>query len=119
VQALAGEPLTVHGDGCQTRCFCYVDDMVSGLVQLMESPPEFTGPVNLGHPAEVSMRDLAALVLDLTPSRGGVVHVGRPEDDPTRRCPDLSLARKTLGWEPRIGLRDGLLRTIESFRRRG
>jgi len=111
-QAFAGEPLTLHGDGSQTRCFCYVDDMVHGLIGLMESPVEFTGPVNLGHPEEVSMRDLAALVLEMTGGRGGVVSVARPADDPTRRCPDLTLARATLGWEPKTGLREGLERTI-------
>ena len=116
VQAIAGEPLTVHGDGGQTRCFCYVDDLVGGLMRFMESPSDFPGPMNLGHPDEVSMSDLAALVIELTGGRGRIVHVGRPADDPTRRRPDLTLARAKLGWAPRVDLREGLLRTIASFR---
>jgi len=115
VQARAGEPLTIHGDGRQTRCFCYVDDMVDGLLRLMETPPAFTGPLNLGHPREVSMRDLAALVIELTGTRGGIAHLERPPDDPARRCPDLALARARLGWEARVDLREGLRRTIEAF----
>jgi UDP-glucuronate decarboxylase len=117
VQALSGEPLTVHGDGSQTRCFCYVDDMVEGLLRLMESPKDFTGPVNLGHPDEISMKELAALVLEITGGLGGTVHVGRPADDPTRRRPDLTLARARLGWAPRVPIREGLARTVRSFRR--
>ena len=111
-QALAGEPLTVHGDGGQTRCFCYVDDMIHGLVRFMESPGDFPGPLNLGHPDEVSIRDLASLALEITGGRGGLKHAGRPADDPERRRPDLSLARAMLGWEPRVALREGLKRTL-------
>jgi UDP-glucuronate decarboxylase len=115
-QARAGEPLTVHGDGTQTRCFCYVDDLVGGLLALMESPAAFPGPVNLGHAAEVSMRELAELVIELTGARGGILRVERPPDDPSRRCPDLSLARAKLGWAPRVDLREGLLRTLAADR---
>jgi len=116
VQAIAGEPLTVHGDGSQTRCFCYVDDMVSGLMRFMENPGDFPGPLNLGHPDEMSMRELAALVIELTGGGGRIVHAGRPADDPTRRRPDLTLARSKIGWAPRVDLREGLLRTVAAFR---
>lgn len=115
VQALHGEPLTLHGDGSQTRAFCYVDDLIEGFMQLMASPPEFTGPVNLGNPVEVTMRELAERVIRLTGSRSRLVHRPMPVDDPTRRCPDIALARATLGWAPRISLEQGLARTIAWF----
>jgi UDP-glucuronate decarboxylase len=116
-RARAGEPLILHGDGSQTRSFCHVDDMVAGLASFMECPAEFAGPVNLGHPCETSMRDLALLVAELTGARAGVIHADRPPDDPARRCPDLSLARARLGFEPRIDLREGLSRTIAALGR--
>ena len=115
VQALRGEPLTLHGDGSQTRAFCYVDDLIEGFMQLMASAPEFTGPVNLGNPIEVTMRELAERVIRLTGSRSLIVHRPMPVDDPTRRCPDITLARATLGWAPRVSLEQGLARTIAWF----
>ena len=115
VAALAGRPLSLFGDGTQTRSFCYVDDMVEGIVRMMRTPPGTTGPVNLGNPDEVSMADLAALVVELTGSRSTVEPGPRPQDDPVRRCPDTSLARRLIDWEPTVGLREGLTRTIASF----
>ena len=112
-QAIRGEPLTVHGDGTQTRSFCYVSDLVEGIVRLTRS--EIHEPVNLGNPEEIRVIDLAKLVLELTGSRSTTVHRPRPEDDPTRRCPDISRARTLLGWEPRVPLREGLRRTLEWF----
>ncbi len=116
VQALRGENLTIFGDGSQTRSFCYVDDLVDGLVRAMEAPHGFTGPVNLGNPAELRVRELAELVLSLTGSLSKLVEHPRPEDDPTRRRPDISLARQALGWEPKVTLAEGLPRTIAWFR---
>ncbi|WP_420093087.1 UDP-glucuronic acid decarboxylase family protein [Noviherbaspirillum denitrificans] len=116
VQALAGEPLTVYGDGTQTRSFCYVDDLVDALVRLMASPPDFCGPVNLGNPVEYTMLELAGQVVALCGSASPVVFRPLPGDDPARRRPDISLARAMLGWEPRMGLEEGLERTIGYFR---
>ncbi len=115
--ALRGEPLRVDGDGSQTRSFCFVDDLVSGLVRAMATTAEFTGPVNLGNPVEFTIKDLAALVLQLTGSRSEI-QVGAPTrpDDPRQRRPDITLARAALGWEPRVSLEDGLRRTIPYFR---
>ena len=113
-QALAGEPLTVAGDGTQTRSIQYVDDLVEGCVRLLRSG--LAGPVNIGNPQEVSITELAALVQELTGTDGPVVHVPRPEDDPTVRRPDITLARTTLGWSPQVDLADGLRRTIDWFR---
>jgi UDP-glucuronate decarboxylase len=117
VQALAGEPVTIYGDGSQTRSFCYVDDMVRALLSLMRSADDFSGPVNLGNPEEISMIDLARTVLELTGSRSPIVHAGAPGDDPARRRPDIDLARLQLDWAPRVALRDGLARTIAWFAR--
>jgi UDP-glucuronate decarboxylase len=117
VQALRGEPLTVFGDGSQTRSFCYVDDMVEGLIALMNSPPEVTGPVNLGNPGEFTMVELAKKVLALTGSHSPVEHHPLPADDPVRRCPDITRARELLGWEPAVPLDEGLGPTVEYFRR--
>ena len=117
VQALRGEDLTIFGDGTQTRSFCYVDDLVDGLLRMMRSPRGFAGPVNLGNPHEVTMLELAETVLRLTDSRSQLVYKPLPEDDPRRRCPDVTRARETLGWEPRVGLEDGLRETIAYFRR--
>jgi dTDP-glucose 4,6-dehydratase len=115
-QALRGEPLTVYGDGSQTRSLCYVDDEVKGLIALLDS--DLTGPVNIGNPDERSMLDLARFVLEVTGSASGIVHHPLPKDDPTRRCPDITLARTALGWEPIVDLRDGIARTIEYFSER-
>jgi dTDP-glucose 4,6-dehydratase len=113
-QALAGEPLTVAGDGSQTRSIQYVDDLVEGCLRMLAST--HPGPVNIGNPQEVSVRELASLVLELTGAPGPLVTVPRPEDDPTVRRPDISLARAALGWEPRVDLAEGLRRTIAWFR---
>jgi UDP-glucuronate decarboxylase len=115
VQALKGETITIYGDGMQTRSFCYVDDLVEGLVRLMDSPAEVTGPVNLGNPDEFTMLELAELVLELTGSRSTLDHQPLPADDPTRRRPDIGLAKEHLGWQPRVKLRDGLQKTIAYF----
>jgi UDP-glucuronate decarboxylase len=115
-QALQGEDITLYGDGTQTRSFCYVADLVEALVALMAQPADFTGPVNLGNPAEFSMRELAELVLELTGSSSSIVHHPLPEDDPRQRQPDIALAREALGWQPTTSLRDGLQHTIEYFR---
>ena len=116
VQALLGQPLTVYGDGSQTRSFCYVDDLVSGLIALMDSAPEVTGPVNLGNPAEFTMTELAEQVLALTGSSSRVEHRPLPADDPARRRPDISRAAEVLGWEPVTDLAGGLKRTVDYFR---
>ena len=105
----------MYGDGLQTRSFCYVDDLVDGLVRLMNTPADVTGPMNLGKPSEISILDLAQLILDLTNSRSRIVYRALPEDDPRQRMPDISLARATLDWEPATPLKDGLSRTIQYF----
>jgi len=113
-QALSGEPLTVAGDGSQTRSICYVDDTVRGILALAAS--DFPGPVNIGNPAELSVMDLARLIRDLTGSASPICHVERPEDDPSVRCPDIGLAGERLGWRPAVNVTDGLRRTIAWFR---
>ena len=115
VQALAGEPITIYGDGSQTRSFCYVDDMVDGLLALMATDHEVTGPINIGNPVEFTMIELAELVLELTGSSSAIDHRPLPQDDPTRRRPDISKAKEALGWEPRTRLSEGLERTIAYF----
>jgi len=115
VQALSGEPITIYGDGRQTRSFCYVDDMIDGLTRLMSSPDEFTGPVNLGNPSEITIHELAEKIIDLAGSRSPLVRKPLPSDDPRQRQPDISLARKTLGWEPKVALEAGLMKTIAYF----
>jgi UDP-glucuronate decarboxylase len=117
VQALQGQPLTIFGDGAQTRSFCYVDDLVDGLIALMNSPTGVTGPVNLGNPGEFTMLELAKQVMELTGSTSTVEHRPLPPDDPTRRRPDISRATELLGWQPTVSLREGLARTVEYFRR--
>jgi dTDP-glucose 4,6-dehydratase len=114
VQALTGAPLTLYGDGSQTRSFCYVDDEVEGLISLLDSRE--TGPVNIGNPSEFSVAGLAALVLELTGSVSTLVYEPLPEDDPTQRCPDITIARERLGWEPKVDLREGLARTADWLR---
>jgi UDP-glucuronate decarboxylase len=115
VRALRGEPLVLYGDGEQTRAFCYVDDLIEGFVRMMESREDFTGPVNLGNPGEFTMVQLAELVLEITGSKSAVEYGPLPSDDPTRRCPDISLAKEELGWQPLTPLADGLKHTIEYF----
>jgi UDP-glucuronate decarboxylase len=116
VQALKGEPITLYGDGSQTRSFCYVDDLIAGLIALMETGPEVTGPVNIGNPGEFTMQELATKVIELTGSKSELVHQPLPPDDPRQRQPDISLAKKLLSWEPKVPLDEGLTRTIEYFR---
>jgi UDP-glucuronate decarboxylase len=116
IQALAGAPITLYGDGSQTRSFCFVSDLVDGLVRLMESPPSFTGPVNLGNPVEFTVRELAELILKETGSRSKLVNMALPQDDPKQRQPDISLAKAKLGWESKINLADGLKPTVDFFR---
>ena len=116
MQALAGEALTIYGDGLQTRSFCYVDDMVDGLIRLMQSPDGFCGPVNLGNPVEHTMLDLAERIITHCKSRSALMFRSLPSDDPVRRRPDIALARNVLEWEPAVGLSEGLQRTVEYFR---
>jgi UDP-glucuronate decarboxylase len=115
VQALRGENITLYGDGSQTRSFCYVDDLVTGLIGLMATEDDITGPTNLGNPREMTIRQLAERVIHLTGSRSGIVHRPLPQDDPMQRCPDITLARRILGWEPKVELDQGLRRTIDYF----
>jgi len=115
VQALRGDNITIYGDGSQTRSFCYVDDLIEVIVRMMNSAPGFAGPVNIGNPGEFTMIELAQLVIELTNSSSKLVHLPLPADDPKQRRPDISLAKKELGWEPTIPLRDGLARTIAYF----
>jgi UDP-glucuronate decarboxylase len=116
VQALKGEDITVYGDGKQTRSFCYVDDMIDGLIRLMNTGDDFTGPVNLGNPEEYSILQLAETIIRLTGSKSRIVFKPLPPDDPKQRCPDITLARKVLNWQPTTPLEEGLKRTIEYFR---
>ncbi len=115
-QALAGEKITIFGDGSQTRSFCYRDDLVEGMIRMMEGPDEFIGPVNLGNPDEFSIRELAELTIELTGSRSELTFKPLPADDPKQRRPDITLARKRLDWSPSVPLREGLSKTIEWFR---
>lgn len=115
MQALRGEPLTLYGDGEQTRSFCYVDDLVDGLMRMMNQE-ETTGPVNIGNPGEFSMKELAEAVLAVTGSSSDIIHVPLPQDDPKQRCPDITKAKRILGWEPKTQLREGLETTVEYYR---
>lgn len=117
VQALSNQPITVFGDGRQSRSFCYVSDMVEGLISLMGSPEQCTGPINLGNPAELNINDLARRVIDLTGSRSRIVYKPLPEDDPIRRCPDIGYAQRELAWQPKVQLDEGLKYTIAYFER--
>src|SRR5690606_34863050 len=113
-QALAGEEITIYGDGSQTRSFCYVDDLIDGFLKFMTAPDDLTGPVNLGNPAEFTIRELAELVVELSGSKSQIVQARPlPEDDPLQRRPDISLARTRLSWEPTVALKEGLKRTID------
>ncbi len=116
VQALRGGPITIYGTGAQTRSFCYVDDLIDGMVRLMNSPADFTGPVNIGNPGEFTMLELAEKVLTLTGSNSKLVFEPLPQDDPKQRQPDIDLAKQELGWQPKVTLEDGLKETIRYFR---
>lgn len=116
VQALKGEPISIYGDGSQTRSFCYVDDLIAGMIALMESGPEVTGPINIGNPNEFTIRELADKVIEMTGARSELVQHPLPADDPKQRQPDISLARQVLGWEPMVPLEEGLTHTIDYFR---
>lgn len=114
-QALRNEPITIFGDGSQTRSFCYRDDLINGMIAMMELNDDFVGPVNIGNPSEFTILELAEAVIELAGSSSRLVHEALPSDDPTRRRPDISLAKEKLGWEPTVKLRDGLTQTIEWF----
>lgn len=116
IQALNGEDITVFGDGSQTRSFCYVDDLIDGLIKLMNSPDDFTGPANLGNPTEFSILELAEIIIKLTDSRSKIVFKSLPDDDPRQRQPDITLAKEKLNWQPPIVLEEGLIKTIEYFK---
>ncbi len=115
VQALKGEPITIYGDGSQTRSFCYVSDMIDAFIRIMETEDGFTGPVNLGNPDEFTIKQLAEKVITMTGSRSELVNLPLPQDDPTQRCPNIGMARENLGWEPLVKLEQGLEQTIEWF----
>jgi UDP-glucuronate decarboxylase len=122
VQALRDEPITIYGEGMQTRCFCYVDDQIEAWMRFMDSLDDVVGPMNLGNPQEITVLELAQAIIELTGSRSSIVRRPLPFDDPKRRCPDISLARQTLNWQPKVGLQEGLTRTtayFESLLRRG
>jgi UDP-glucuronate decarboxylase len=116
LQALRNEPITIFGDGSQTRSFCYVSDLIEGIIRLMNTE-DFMGPVNIGNPNEMTVRELAELIISMTGSRSEIVSKPLPQDDPVQRQPDISLARQKLNWEPVVALRDGLKSTIEYFER--
>jgi UDP-glucuronate decarboxylase len=115
MQALRGEPITLFGDGNQTRSFCYVHDLIEGLIKLMEAPKQVTGPMNLGNPVEFTIRELAEQVIELTGSSSELVYHPLPQDDPRQRQPNITLARETLGWSPTVQIADGLKRTVNYF----
>ena len=115
MQALLGRPITVFGDGLQTRSFCYVDDLIQGFIAFMNTPDNFPGPLNLGNPEEFKIIELAELIIDLTGTKTKINYKPLPSDDPTQRCPDISLAKEKLGWKPTVSLKEGLLKTIEYF----
>ena len=116
VQALLGQPITIYGEGSQTRSFCYVDDLIDGLMRLMASPAEVIGPVNIGSAREFTILDLAKMVIEITGSRSEIVSKPLPGDDPKQRQPDIAKAREKLGWEPKVPVQDGLTRTVAYFR---
>jgi UDP-glucuronate decarboxylase len=115
VQALKGKPITIYGEGQQTRSFCYIDDLVDGLIRLMNSPEDVTGPINLGNPGEFTIRELAEQVIALTGSKSSLTFLPLPQDDPRQRQPDITKAESMLGWRPTVTLKDGLVRTIAYF----
>ena len=116
VQALKGEDITIYGDGSQSRSFCYVDDLLEGMIRLMNSREDFTGPVNIGNPNEFTMLELAQKVIRLTGTKSKIIHMPLPADDPTQRQPNITLAKHELGWEPKVMLEEGLVKTIDYFR---
>ena len=116
IQALKGEPITLYGDGSQTRAFCFVDDLIEGFIRLMDTQDDITGPVNLGNPVERTVKNLAERVIELTGSKSKIEYKPLPVDDPKQRCPDISLAKNLLKWEPKVPLEDGLAKTIAYFR---
>lgn len=116
IQALKGENITIFGDGTHTRSFQYIDDLIDGIIRLMDTPDSFTGPVNLGNPVEVSVNDLAKMIIRMTGSKSKITYLPLPEDDPKQRQPDIGLAKKQLGWEPKVELEEGLEKTIKYFR---
>jgi UDP-glucuronate decarboxylase len=116
VQALQGNPITIYGNGSQTRSFCYVDDLIEGFLKLMDAPDGVTGPINIGNPGEFTIRQLAEIVIEMTGSRSEIVQMPLPQDDPLQRRPDITKARDVLGWQPTIPLRQGLERTIDYFK---
>lgn len=118
IQALAGEPLTIYGDGSQTRSFCYVTDLIDCMILFMNSDEDFTGPMNMGNPGEFTIRELAELIIELTGSKSEIISLPLPADDPKQRRPDISLAKAKLGWEPKISLKEGLEKTIPWFEKR-
>jgi UDP-glucuronate decarboxylase len=115
IQALTNEPITIYGDGSQTRSFCYVDDLIDGFIRFMKSDNSLTGPMNLGNPAEFTIKELAEKVIEITGSKSKIIYEKLPSDDPTQRCPDIGSAKKELGWEPKIQLEEGLRKTIPYF----
>lgn len=118
VQALQGHDITIYGDGSQTRSFCYVSDLVDGMVRMMNNPQKFIGPVNLGNPSERTILDFAKLIIEMTGSKSKIVYRPLPGDDPAQRKPDISLAKKELDWEPKVDIREGLQKTIEYFEKK-
>lgn len=117
VQALQNKDITIYGDGSQTRSFCYVSDLINGMIKMMENEDGFIGPVNLGNPVETSILDFAKFIIELTGSKSKIVFLPLPSDDPTQRKPDISLAKEKLNWEPSVNVKDGLLKTIEYFKK--
>jgi UDP-glucuronate decarboxylase len=116
IQAIQNKPITIYGDGAQTRSFCYVDDLIEALIRLMNSNDDFTGPVNLGNPVETSILELAKKIIEITGSSSSLEYKELPSDDPRKRCPDISLAKEKLGWEPMVPLEEGLAKTIKYFK---
>jgi UDP-glucuronate decarboxylase len=116
VQALQNKPITIYGDGSQTRSFCYVDDLIEGFIRLMDAPSTLTGPINIGNPGEFTIRQLAEIVIEMTGSSSEIIQMPLPQDDPLQRRPDITKARELLDWQPTIPLRQGLERTIDYFR---
>jgi len=115
VQALQGKDITIYGDGKQTRSFQYIDDLINGMIKMMESSNEFIGPVNIGNPNEFTILELAQKVIEMVGSKSKLIYKPLPSDDPMQRCPDISLAKNELNWQPMIQLEDGLIKTIEYF----
>lgn len=116
IQALRGEDITIYGDGSQTRSFQYIDDLIDAMVKMMNAPSNFVGPLNAGNPQEITIKNLAEKIILLTKSRSRIIFLSLPEDDPARRCPDISLAKKVLKWEPKVSLEEGLKKTINYFK---